>query len=68
MKIKLPALKTPYWVAWNCENTGGFLVRSAYRLTLMRTTNMDEVGNSSEGWRAESVVKDLEDASISKMV
>jgi hypothetical protein len=48
LKIKLPMLKTSDWVAWNYENIGGFSVCSAYHLALMRATNMDEVGTSSE--------------------
>jgi hypothetical protein len=48
LKIKLPAIKTQDWVVWNYENSGVFLVRSTYRLALMRATNMDELGSSSE--------------------
>jgi hypothetical protein len=48
LKIKLPAVKTQDWVAWNYENNRVFSVHSAYRLALMRTTNMDELGSSSE--------------------
>jgi hypothetical protein len=47
LKIKLPAAKTPDWVAWNYENIGIFLVHSAYHLALTIATDMDEVGNSS---------------------
>lgn len=32
LKIKLPAKRCADWVAWNFENSGVFLVRSAYRL------------------------------------
>jgi hypothetical protein len=48
LKIKLPGIKAPDWIAWKYEKTGMFSVRSAYRLALTRVQDLDALGSSSE--------------------
>jgi hypothetical protein len=47
LKIKLPGIKTPDWIAWHFEKTGLFSVHSAYRLALTMAHDLDVLGSSS---------------------
>jgi hypothetical protein len=47
LKIKLPALETEDWIAWNYEKSRLFTVRSAYRLAMRDVHEMGAVGSSS---------------------
>jgi hypothetical protein len=47
LKTKLPVNKVPDWVAWYYEKVGIFTVRSAYRLALTKSQDLDAMGSST---------------------
>jgi ribonuclease HI len=59
LKIKLPASKIPDTIAWHYDNLGGFSVRSAYRLALSRSQDLEAEGSSSSPKGESAVWKSL---------
>jgi hypothetical protein len=47
LKVKLPANKIPDTIAWHYDNLGVLSVRSAHRLALSRSQDLEVEGSSS---------------------
>jgi ribonuclease HI len=59
LKVRLPLNKAPDWVAWQYEKTGIFTARSAYRLALTRSLDLDSMGSSASASGERGVWKKL---------
>lgn len=46
LKIKIPLQECDDWMAWNCEKTGVFTVKSGYRLAMQLADGAETTGSS----------------------
>lgn len=47
LKIKIPLQERDDWMAWNCEKSGVFTVKSAYRLAMQLAEGAETMGSST---------------------